>query len=71
MQPLQLFIQITKHERGISLVVEDDGKGFDSSQTKKGDGLQNVQSRIDYLKGNWDIKSEKGNGTSVNIEIPL
>ena len=31
-----IFIQITKHERGISLVVEDDGKGFDITQTKKG-----------------------------------
>lgn len=66
-----IFIQLNQHERGISLVVEDDGKGFDTTQTKKGDGLQNVQSRIDYLKGNWDIKSEIGNGTSVNIEIPL
>ena len=69
--PKIIFIQITKHLQGISLVVEDDGKGFDITQTKKGDGLQNVQSRIDYLKGNWDIKSEKDNGTSVNIEIPL
>lgn len=69
--PSIIFIQITKHEQGLSLVVEDDGKGFDTTQTKKGDGLKNVQSRIDYLKGDWDIKSEIGNGTSVNIEIPL
>ena len=52
-------------------MVEDDGVGFDTGQITKGAGLQNVQSRVDYLKGNWDIKSEIGSGTSVNIEIPL
>lgn len=67
-----IFIQLTIHERGITLTVEDDGKGFDSTQvsTLKGAGLQNVQSRVDYLKGVLNIESEAGKGTSVNIEIP-
>jgi len=67
-----IFIQLTKHERGITLTVEDDGKGFDSKQlsTLKGAGLQNVQSRVDYLKGIMNIESEAGKGTSVNVEIP-
>ena len=66
-----IFIQITKHIRGITVTVEDDGKGFDTAAVTAGDGLKNVQSRIDYLKGSCDIKSEKGNGTSINIEIPV
>ena len=66
-----IFIQFSQHSKGLSLVVEDDGVGFDTDQITKGAGLQNVQSRVDYLKGNWDIKSEIGSGTSVNIEIPL
>lgn len=67
-----IFIQITKHSKGVSITVEDDGKGFDTNVlAKEGQGLKNVQSRIDYLKGSCDIKSEKGNGTSVNIEIPV
>ena len=66
-----IFIQFSQHSKGLSLVVEDDGVGFDTGQITKGAGLQNVQSRVDYLKGNWDIKSEIGSGTSVNIEIPL
>lgn len=67
-----ILIQLTKHERGISLTVEDDGNGFDSTQISalKGDGLKNVQSRVDYLKGTLNIESEKGNGTSITIEIP-
>lgn len=68
-----IFIQLTRHERGISLTVEDDGKGFDTTQLQKikGAGLQNVQSRVDYLKGTCEIQSSAGTGTSVNIEIPV
>lgn len=67
-----IFIQLIKHERGITLTVEDDGKGFDTTQLSalKGAGLQNVQSRVDYLKGSCEIQSMPGNGTSVTIEIP-
>jgi len=68
-----IFIQLIKHERGITLTVEDDGKGFDTTQLSalKGAGLQNVQSRVDYLKGSCEIQSTPGNGTSVTIEIPV
>lgn len=68
-----IFIQLIKHEQGITVTVEDDGSGFDESQLNniKGTGLLNVQSRVDYLKGSCEIKTEKGNGTSINIEIPV
>jgi signal transduction histidine kinase len=65
-----IFIQLNKHEQGLTLTFEDDGKGFDITQIKKGDGLQNIQSRVDYLKGNMEIHSKTGEGSSFNIEIP-
>lgn len=65
-----VLIQIDIHEKGITLTVEDDGKGFDVSAAVKGAGLSNVQSRVDYLKGAIHIHSGIGEGTSVNIEIP-
>lgn len=68
-----ILIQLSSHKRGISITVEDDGKGFDTTllQTAKGAGLQNVQSRVDFLKGAFEIQSSLGVGTSVNIEIPV
>ena len=68
-----IFIQITKHPRGITVTVEDDGNGFDITMlsTGNGQGLKNVQSRIEYLKGEYELKTEMGNGTSINIEIPV
>lgn len=72
-QSKNIFIQLVKHDRGITLTVEDDGKGFNTSQlsTIKGAGLQNVQSRVDYLKGSLEIQSSSGNGSSFTIEIPV
>ena len=68
-----VFVQLAKHERGITLTVEDDGKGFDITKLEKvkGAGLQNVQSRVDYIKGTFEIQSTPQQGTSINIEIPL
>jgi two-component system, NarL family, sensor kinase len=71
-QAINIFIQINHHERGISLTVEDDGRGFDPNflQNQKGTGLENIQSRVDYLKGQFSIVSAPGQGYSFNIEIP-
>jgi signal transduction histidine kinase len=68
-----IFIQIIKHPRGITITVEDDGNGFDHEPLLNtgGAGLKQVQSGVDYLKGYCDIKTEKGYGTAVNIEIPV
>ncbi|MEP6949751.1 MAG: ATP-binding protein [Ginsengibacter sp.] len=68
-----IFIQLIIHEKGITLTVEDDGKGFDTAQLSniKGAGLKNVQSRVDYLKGILEIDSKTGEGSSFNIEIPV
>jgi two-component system, NarL family, sensor kinase len=68
-----IFIQLAVHERGLTLTVEDDGKGFETESLSmaKGDGLRNVQSRVDYLKGSYEVQSSPGSGTSFIIEIPV
>ena len=68
-----IFIQLARHEQGITLTIEDDGHGFDTTQlsTIKGAGLQNVQSRVDYLKGTMETDSKAGEGSAFYIEIPL
>lgn len=66
-----ILIQINRHSRGITVVVEDDGKGFVPELTRKGAGLTNIESRIKFLKGAYDIQSDIGNGASITAEIPL
>jgi signal transduction histidine kinase len=67
----EVFVQLIRDENRLSIVVEDNGKGFDSAlvSDNKGAGWMNIRSRVDYLKGQLDIHSEPGKGTLVNIEI--
>jgi two-component system NarL family sensor kinase len=48
------------------------GKGFDTTITRETDGigLQNIRSRILYLKGTVTWDSSANNGTLVAIHIP-
>ena len=48
----------------------DDGLGFDVQQTNKGFGLGNIEKRINYYKGNFEISSVKNEGTIIQISIP-
>lgn len=70
--PKQIIIQIVEEAERYSITVEDDGKGFDIDQVKGNHsaGLHNIQSRIDFLKGKFNIQSEKEVGTSVEIIFP-
>ncbi len=51
----------------ISLLVEDNGKGFDAGQKTYGFGLENLSFRVKTLGGTLDIRSEPGVGTSVTV----
>ena len=68
-----LDIQLTKDKEGINVMIEDNGNGFDMSQTEKfeGIGLKNIDSRVTYLKGTLDFSSQLGEGTLVAIFIPF
>jgi signal transduction histidine kinase len=66
------IVQVSKtSDAVISITVEDDGKGFDPViiQEAKGIGWSNIHSRVKYLKGKVDVRSETGKGTSVLIEL--
>ena len=67
----EAMVQLIKEAGRFSIIVEDNGKGFDTGLLKnnKGAGLTSIQSRVDYLKGKMDIHSEADKGTLVNIEF--
>ncbi len=69
----ETFVQVIREGNRLNVVVEDNGKGFDSNLASNniGVGLANVRSRVDYLKGQLAIHAEQGKGTLVNIEFNL
>ncbi|MEO6852193.1 MAG: ATP-binding protein [Mucilaginibacter sp.] len=67
------MVQLTHKEQILGITVEDDGKGFQPAilGIANGMGYRNLRSRVDFLKGNIDVKSEPGKGTSVFIQLPV
>lgn len=53
------------------LKVTDDGVGFDKEELKTGNGLNNIYSRADIMKARVRIATNKGQGTGLDIFIPL
>jgi two-component system, NarL family, sensor kinase len=68
-----VIVQISQHNGTFSLVVEDDGVGFNIGEANmnSGLGLQSVKSRVHLLKGKSSTDSKKGEGTTITIEIPV
>jgi len=52
------------------IIIEDDGKGFDLTNVKKGMGIENIKKRIETLKGDLHIDSMEGRGSTFIMEIP-
>jgi two-component system NarL family sensor kinase len=65
------IVQLSKTGAGLSITVEDDGKGFDTRilNSSKGIGWTNIQHRVEFLKGKLDVNSQPGKGVSIHIEL--
>ncbi len=56
----------------VTLLVEDDGRGFDPSQTPEGRyGLIGLNERAKLLGGTFELCSTPGSGTRIKVTIPL
>lgn len=67
-------INLTGMDDGLSIVIEDDGKGFDSNVLTEGhgNGWRNISSRLDLVQGTIDYDTSPGrNNTTVSIFIPF
>lgn len=58
-------------KKNFYLVYEDDGRGFDLQNIRKGIGLDSIQSRIKFHQGELEIISELGKGSITRISIPI
>lgn len=64
-------ISLNIDSREILLLINDNGNGFDTVNTKKGLGLNNIFNRTAYYHGTIQLDSSVGNGCSLQIRIPL
>lgn len=68
-----VLIQLNREDNRLSLVVEDNGKGFDTIEAtgRQSMGLSTIKSRVEYLRGQLTIDSVPDVGTTVLIDILL
>ncbi len=63
-------VVITKKTDEIILVIEDNGRGFDETETFEGNGLKNYQKRAEEGCLTVLVNSKKGKGTKIEVSIP-
>ena len=68
-----ILIQLLGLKNELTLIVEDDGQGFNYQEAieRGGLGLKSIESRVEFLDGTIDWDSVKNEGTTITINIPL
>lgn len=68
-----VHIELKKEDRKLSLIISDNGIGFDPDavQAYNGNGLRSMRERAQAMKGELLIKSQKGKGTSLHLKVPF
>ena len=66
----EVLVQATINGNSLSLIVEDNGIGYNQTKKSEGIGLRNIASRIEYLGGYWEVESN-AKGTTHNVTFNL
>jgi two-component system, NarL family, sensor histidine kinase DegS len=68
----EIKVKLEIQRNRISVVVKDNGKGFDINERAENSfGLLGMGERVDLLEGQLTIDSKIGSGTIVMIQVPL
>ncbi|RSL35134.1 histidine kinase [Salibacterium salarium] len=70
--PTEVQVKIEMKRSHVSIVIKDDGKGFDTTETKEDSfGLMGMRERINALEGELTIDSAPQKGTVVMIQVSI
>jgi two-component system, NarL family, sensor kinase len=69
----EAIIQLIKDDNRLSVVVEDNGCGFevDKIDDKIHTGLESIKNRINFMNGKLTIDSQRNVGTSVMMDLTI
>ena len=66
----EINLQVIGHKDHLTIIVEDNGVGFDTKKTTDGIGLQLIKKRVFLRTGMIEINSQLGKGTTIIIDLP-
>lgn len=64
-------ISITLQHNKLILLIEDDGKGFDTNSIIPGNGIENMKHRAENIKANLIMESSEGKGTKILLTLNI
>lgn len=67
----ELTIRVAFTDGLLTVCIQDKGCGFPAASPSAGNGLANMQRRLENVGGNCIIESEPGQGTSVHLSLRL
>ena len=68
----RVSVLVTRADGRVKAVIEDDGTGFDASETDGGGiGLVGMRERIELLDGTLTVESSATSGTTIAVEVPV
>lgn len=59
----QVHFHLKQTKNYMALRISDNGKGYDTEKNSKGLGTKNIETRVQYLKGVYRVKSQLKKGT--------
>ena len=67
------LIELKEENEKLYITISDDGVGFDknSINIKDGLGINQIDARIQMMKGEFNIQSSLNNGTRISIILPI
>jgi len=67
---LEISMQESDNKK-IEILVSDNGKGFDTSVLKSGNGLINMRERVTAIGGEYLLKTSPGQGTKIGLNLKI
>lgn len=64
-------VEVKTEGRHLTVIVQDNGVGFDTRKAAAGIGIKNLKKRSEALNGLLEIDSEEGKGSSVKVQFAL
>jgi two-component system, NarL family, sensor histidine kinase UhpB len=66
----EINVKLTKLEKQIELTIQDNGSGIQES-AKRGNGLNNIETRCKENNGSFKLITEENNGTKIQATLSL
>jgi signal transduction histidine kinase len=69
----EVRVFLSRHPGHLTLVIQDDGKGFhpDKAIKEGGNGIHNMRERANLLRGSLEINSAPMKGTYISLNVPI